>query len=97
MPNFPQPGTPLEFSDDSYHRLAAQAHGLNDDERKAVATALGSIEDGTWDHYLWLEDVETPGLVEMFINDSLILVWRLYPGTTDVAQVIYLGMPGLYR
>jgi hypothetical protein len=66
------------------------------EERALVADALDAIEAGTWDRYLWFEDIDAEGWVVMWVNESVLMVWRLYPGTDDAAQVIYVGHPRLY-
>jgi hypothetical protein len=93
----PEPGKPLEFSLDSRNRLAATAEALTPEERAAVVQALRAIEAGSWNDYLWFEDVALAGTVLMWIAEDVMLAWRLYPGTDDVAQVIYAGHPRLWR
>ena len=62
-----------------------------------MAEAIEWVSSGRWDHWPTVEDLVAEGVLHMLLGDELMFSWRLYPGTEDVAQVIYLGHPGLFR
>ncbi len=96
MPDLPEIGKRLDISEDSGNRLAATWPQLTDHEREDVRATVSALERGDWDVLTWIEDIE-PGVVQVLLGEELVFVWRLYPGTDDVAQVLYVGHPNLYR
>ena len=93
----PPRGKYLDLSLDSSRRIRATWGQLTPEEQAAVEEAVQILQDGLWRDLLWFEDLVEEGLVEMFVAQDVILVWRVYPDTDDVAQVIYVGHPHLYR
>lgn len=97
MVDLPEPGKQLAFSMESFNRIGATSQAMTDGERRVISEALDEIEAGTWDSYLWFEDLDVEGLVLMWLDEDLMMAWRLLPGADDVADVIYAGHPRLYR
>ncbi len=59
-----------------------------------VAEALLAIQDDSWAHkYRHVDDVTNPNAVIMFVEDELVLVWRVIAEYPDWYRVIFLGHP----